>query len=395
MGDKQGHPFRGNQYTAAQSAAMDRMHDRAKAQQGHLVAAKHGIGYDPATGKFKQGPISMSGEAFALRAVRAERELRTGEQQPVVRNDARAKLEEARDAWRTSGGAADDRVKAIGEKAIKDVAAAKARGASVDAQRKILIKAAEDIKAAASPGSLMGMQRDMGSKEGAARQRVLSAADKQVKAARAYEQAALEAARRGDHAAVESNTAAATEMYRQADEIRQRAEASAPMSQAARDRLSYDAGALGAEHRAQVVSGELSKAADRRAAGLAPDLDHLKKENAIPARVSNVPEGGKGDFDRPVPGKVYNLTGFASGEKSIAKGNTWAESEVKNYSKVKVDRPEPELSRIDRLKLAIADRAIGVTKAEAARVRRNANARARRDVYKSLGMKKGKYGDYE
>lgn len=32
--------------------------------------------------------------------------------------------------------------------------------------------------------------------------------------------------------------------------------------------------------------------------------------------------------DRPIPGKVYALTG-AFGEPSIASGNTWAESEVK------------------------------------------------------------------
>lgn len=36
----------------------------------------------------------------------------------------------------------------------------------------------------------------------------------------------------------------------------------------------------------------------------------------------------KRKVDRPEPGKVYNLTGFASGQPSIAKGNSWAESEV-------------------------------------------------------------------
>jgi hypothetical protein len=42
MGDKQGHPFRGNQYTAAQSAAMDRLHSRASAE-----AADRRIGIEP------------------------------------------------------------------------------------------------------------------------------------------------------------------------------------------------------------------------------------------------------------------------------------------------------------------------------------------------------------
>jgi hypothetical protein len=157
MGDKQGHAFRGNQYTAAQVAAMDRMQDRANRDQGHAVAAKHGVGYDPETGSFRQGPIPMSAESLAIRTGRATAEL---------------------------------------------------KGAAV------------------------------------------------------------------------------------------------------------------------------------------PDLDHLKRENAIPARVSNVPTGGAGEFDRPVPGKVYNLTGFASGEKSIAKGNTWAESEVKTEGR-KAD-PGSEFASITR-----------------------------------------------
>jgi len=35
--------------------------------------------------------------------------------------------------------------------------------------------------------------------------------------------------------------------------------------------------------------------------------------------------------DKPEAGKIYNLTGFANGGPSIAKGNTWAESEVPQF----------------------------------------------------------------
>jgi len=304
MGDKQGHPFRGNQYTATQVAAMDRMHDSAKTNQGHVVAAKHGVRYDPKTGEFKQGVIAMSPESLALRIGRAASEMSTGQTQPVRKAGGAvdAALSSARDAWRASGGAADDKVRAIGEKAIADSAKAKARGASIDERRKILIKAAEDIKAAAHPDSLAGMHRDMGSP---------AAYEKRVR------QLESEGLTRSD-----AQGAADAEILR-ADQI---ASKLGPMTQrpkGVRETLGLD---------------EDSKRLLERNLAAVPNLEQLRRENAIPANAAAIKHSPE---DRPVPGKVYNLTGFATGDKSIAKGNTWAESEVKSESAKRVAAPKP------------------------------------------------------
>ena len=60
-------------------------------------------------------------------------------------------------------------------------------------------------------------------------------------------------------------------------------------------------------------------------------------------------------MDKPEPGKVYSLTG-GHGTPSIASGNTWAESEVKEYKiNVDLDSAEEDARHLESLTIMAKD----------------------------------------
>ena len=60
-------------------------------------------------------------------------------------------------------------------------------------------------------------------------------------------------------------------------------------------------------------------------------------------------------MDKPAPGKVYSLTG-GHGTPSIASGNTWAESEVKEYQiNVDLDSAEEDARHLESLTIMAKD----------------------------------------
>jgi hypothetical protein len=59
-----------------------------------------------------------------------------------------------------------------------------------------------------------------------------------------------------------------------------------------------------------------------------PNLDHLSKENKIPANVSNVPAGGKGSFDTGETFAKVDLPSRATLEKIGGKGEPLSAKEL-------------------------------------------------------------------
>jgi hypothetical protein len=76
---------------------------------------------------------------------------------------------------------------------------------------------------------------------------------------------------------------------------------------------------------------EIAARVAARAAKAAPDLDHLRRENAIPARVSDVPAGGRGVYDPPLDpnGLPWATTSSPDGGPGTRLGNWKATAEEK------------------------------------------------------------------